>query len=591
MNDNNQFIDPLEELMKRVQNDAEQVTPVQKADETQPDAPTPTAVEPEEDIFGENDLASEIAREDAEEAAAIAEKAEQSRIEREAEKAKLQPIAPISIDKEYQQQAIAFQATTLDIVGQMIDEVRKKNNLPPGGIPVATDDDPELQRHIMGDLISIYHTTGETITPEFEKLIVDNWVPSELPEEEPETEAEVTDEDTSDEGPKMPSEEPPIINISVEKGTPVTVNVDQEVVQAMTTTNQINIIVKEVTEQELKSSRVINNSQQSGIIEPYTSELGDVPLTLPLSAYRCTLKPVNYYEFIQLGSTPMSGNSVDQDKKQWSIIYDHIKNVSIGDFKDFEDFLKKTKYGDRELLMWGILIGAADEEETVPIRCSNKKCQKVHSLKYKPRSIIHVDDNLIKEYQYDVTHTIGYGQAAIDHFTKINSTLKRYKLPNTGYIVEIDDRPSAYDFLNRRYPLMAELEKRFYPDGRKDDTEENPEHGYLLTHALFISAMSIIKQGNDGKDIEYRYTDWEDIEKIITTALDMKDQAILLNLIQTIAKKTASPMQFYIENFTCDNCGHHDDRIIIPDIGEDLIFQLARRLSSTEINLIGMESN
>jgi len=589
--DNTQFIDPLEELMSRVSKTEPSSEPISDAVEATSEMANQTS--DADDEYGVNDLASEIAREEEADAEERALRAAQSRIEREQEEAKKVAMPPISIDKEYQNQAITFQATTLDIVGQMIDEVVKKNNLPVGGIPVSTDDDPELQRHIMGELVSIYHVSGTTITPEFEQLIIRNWVPAEVQPEEPkqETQDAVETTETVASDNQMPSQEPPTINISVEKGSPVTVNVDQDVVQAMTTTNQINIIVKEVTQQELMSSKVIHNSQQAGIIEPYVAELGDVPLTLPLSAYRCTLKPVNYYEFIQLGSTPMSGNSVDQDKKQWSIIYDHIKNVSIGEFKDFEDFLKKTKYGDRELLMWGILIGAADDEETVPIRCSNPKCKKVHSLKYRPRTIIHVDDELMKEYQYETTHTVGYGQPAIDHYNKINSTLKRYKLPNTGFIVEIDDRPSAYDFLNRRYPLMNALEKRFYPDGRTDDTEENPEHGYLLTHALFITAISIIKKNNKGEEVEYRFDDWDDIEKIITTSLDMKDQAILLNLIQTIAKKTASPMQFYIENFTCDNCGHHDDRIIIPDIGEDLIFQLARRLSSTEINLIGMESN
>ena len=248
--------------------------------------------------------------------------------------------------------------------------------------------------------------------------------------------------------------------------------------------------------------------------------------------------------------------------------------------------MKKTKYADRELLMWGILIAAADEEETITIRCGNPKCRKPHSLKYYPRTIIHVNDDLIKNYDYETTHTVSPGKEALDHFNKLNSTVKRYKLPNSGYIIEIEDRPSAYDFLNRRYPLMHELEKRFYPDGRKEDTPENPEYGYLLAHALFITAISIIKD-----DKEYRYTNWDDIEKIITTALDMRDEAILIQLVEKVANSVSSPMQFYIENFTCDSCGHHEDRIPIPDIGDTLIFQLSQRLSSTEINLIEMESN
>lgn len=576
MNDT-QFIDPIEELMNRISGENDQ------KETTEPES-TPIEQHPEDDEFGTNDLQKEIAAEEAAEQEAIQRRMEELQSAKEEKISTIMP--PISTDKEYQAQAVAFQGNTLDIVGKMIEQVVKKNNLPLGGIPVATEADRDLQRHVMGELIQMYQMNGEEITPEFEQLIISNWVAQEGEETPSQNETKSDQEVTEQEAIPVPVDDTPQININVESGTPVTVNVDQDVVQAMSKTNRVNIIVREVSEQELLSSRIVTNSQQEGIIEPYVSDLCDVPLTLPLSAYRCVLRPVNYYEFIQLASTPMSGNSVDQDKKQWSIIYDHVKNVSIGAFKDFEDFLKKTKYADRELLMWGVLIGAADEEEEVPIKCSNPKCKKIHQLKYKPRSIIHVDDELIKEYDYETTHTVSPGDDAIAHFNKVNNTIKRYKLPNTGYIVEIDDRPSAYDFLNRRYPLMNQLEKRFYPDGRNEDTPDNPEYGYLLTHALFISAMSIGK-GNK----EYRYTNWDDIEKIITTALDMKDQAILVKLIDTIARKTTSPMQFYIENFTCDACGHHDDRIIIPDIGEDLLFQLAQRLASTEIKLNGMESN
>jgi hypothetical protein len=92
-------------------------------------------------------------------------------------------------------------------------------------------------------------------------------------------------------------------------------------------------------------------------------------------------------------------------------------------------------------------------------------------------------------------------------------------------------------------------------------------------------------------DTEYRYTNWDDIEKIITKSLDMKDAAILMQLIGKLSAETASPMSFYLENFTCDACGRHQDRIPIPDIGSILIFQLSQRLSSTEINLTEMELN
>ena len=72
---------------------------------------------------------------------------------------------------------------------------------------------------------------------------------------------------------------------------------------------------------------------------------------------------------------------------------------------------------------------------------------------------------------------------------------------------------------------------------------------------------------------------------------DMDDAAILLQLVKKLSSTNVSPMEFYLEDFTCDACKRHEDRIMIPDVGDSLIFQLSRRLSSTEINLIEMQSN
>lgn len=586
MSDQTTFIDPLDDLFNRVgaaDNETNDTTPES----------APQSNDQDDDVFGKNDLMNEIAEEEAADAAAR----EAKRAELEASK---QPdttvvMPPNSLDKEYQREAIDFQANTLAIVSRMLDKVLEKHGLTSGEIPVSTQADPDLRRHVMGDLIEQYHLNGEEITPEFEDIVLRNWV----------TSAPVTDDaDESNDEPQPEAATVPdaaTINIQVKEGTPVTVNVDQEVVRSMSTTKQVDIVVTEVSEQELKSAKIVQNSMRDDVIQPYESDVYDVPITLPLSGYRCVLKPINYYEFIQLGSSPMSGNRVDQDKKQWSIIYDHIKNVSIGEFKDFEDFLKKTKYADRELLMWGVLIASTEEEERITVECQNKKCKRHHEITYNPRTIIHVNDDLIRKYDYETTHTVPAGEAAIAHFDKINSTTKRYKLPKSGFIVEINDRGSAYDFLNYTYPLMDRLRKRFtptpdmIPEGLtpeetnefiNDSLSNNGEYAYLMAHALYITAISIMKD-----DHEYRYTNWDDIEHIITSALDMNDAAILLQLVQQVGAANVSPMQFYLDGYVCEGCGNVIKRIPIPDIGDTLIFQLTQRLSSTKINLIEMESN
>ena len=113
----------------------------------------------------------------------------------------------------------------------------------------------------------------------------------------------------------------------------------------------------------------------------------------------------------------------------------------------------------------------------------------------------------------------------------------------------------------------------------KSEDPRMAEFDYLSANALFISAMTIVK-GNK----EYRYTKWEDIERIITTSLDSVDSSILLKLIQQV-RMTTSPVTFYIENVKCPVCGRNEPKVPITDIGQTLLFQISQRLNSIEINL------
>ena len=590
------FVDPIDALISRREGNIvtpEEPTPLSEPEpEAEAVTAAPEAATEGEDEYGTNDLAREMAEEEHMESELRQQQYEALLAQKKnASKSVIMPPQPH--DREAQANDIAFQGNNMMIVTSMINKVLQKNHITSGEIPVATDEDPDFRMHVMGELMSEYYYCGDEPSQNFEDIVLKSWRYT-APDTSNDTAAQDATEVTQEEEPVNPKDQPATININVESGTPVTVNVDENVVNEMTHTNRVDIYVTEVTREELQGSRIVNNSQRDGIITPFKSDVFDTPLTLPLSAYRLVLKPLNYYEFIQLGSSPASGSRVDADKKQWSIIYDHISNVSIGDFKNFEDFMKKTKYMDRELLMWGILIASSEEEETITIKCGNPKCEKRHQIKYNPRTLIHVNDELIGKYEWEKTGAVAPGTAAIEHFNKLNSPIRRYKLPNTGYIVEIDDRPSAYDFINRRYPLMDKLRERFMPEDRdmfKDEEDldaylnNNPEYSYLLAHAMFVTAISKIVDG-----IEYRYDNWDDIEKIITTSLDMRDAAILLQLVNKLAAENISPMDFYLENFKCDACGREEKRIPIPDIGGTLIFQLSRRLSSTEINLTEMES-
>lgn len=605
MSDNNR--DALEELLMKHKQAINGDTPVEETptfDDTG-DVKNPTI---DEDLYGENDLANEIAAQEAEEQEMRRIAAAEKVAKIEEVKASKPMMPPDEKDMSYHDEAIGFQREKLSIVTSMIQHVVAKYRIISGGIPEQPIPDLQVigRRAVMGELIEIYHNSGEKITDAFEKMILKNWVmpdntlaihninengividktmmnsPSANNTTAPEE--KTLDQNKVDEIPETPT-----INITVEKNTPVTVNVDESIVAQTAKTNEVNIHVREVSEKELLATTIVENSNQEGIINVYDSGINDVPITLPLSAYRCVMRSINWFDFIKL-TAPTSQNGADNELKKWSVIFEHLKNPSIGKFKDFDDFMKKTKYQDREILMWGLLVATADDEETLSIKCGNPKCGNSIKIKYNPRTIVHLDQEHIPDWYTD-THEAGVGADAYKIWESVNGKRKRYKLPNTGIIAEVNE-PSAYEFVTVKLPLMQELYQRYRPEQNMSEMDPSDismaEFDYLSTNALFISALTVVREEN-GKTKEYRFTNWEDIEKIITKALDAEDSGILLKIIEK-SRQNVSPVSFRVDNIDCPVCGRHEDYIPINDIGNTLLFQVSRRLSNTQINLIEMD--
>lgn len=550
-----------------------------------------TETKPSLDIdYGDDDQAAEIAAEEAE-AKAIRQAAIEEAAAKRAEDQKT-VMPPDSHDPNVMADFANYQTEKVAVVTTMVNKVVAKYHITEGAIPELPDlmNNIKGRREVMGDLIEYFDThTSNEITPEFEAIILNNWI---MPGGErasewiknphptytlPGEESEVEEKPVVQVNEKL--EVIPQITINVPDGSDVTVNVDADVVRNMSESRKIDIIVNKISEKEMKKE-VVLNTQQKGIIQTYDPGVNDTPVTLPISAYRCVMRPINWFDFIRLVS-PSSQNRSDDELKKWSVIYKHLKNPSIGDFKDFDDFLKKTKYQDRELLMWAVLVATADEEEPLSIKCPNPKCRYERTLKYRPRTIVHLDPEHVPSY-YDACHNAMALEDAQKIFNDVSNKRTRYTLPNTGIIVEISE-PSAYDFITKKLNLVQELFERYVPDGDMSKLDpEDPkmvEFDYLSANALYITSMSIIK---DGK--EYMFDQWEDIEEIIRDGLDTEDSAILLKLISK-SRANTSPISFYLEDVVCPKCGYKREKLPINDIGQTLLFQVSRRLDNMEVNL------
>ena len=592
--------DKLDELLRR-HAVADDIKTPETANTNETPIPEPTIstepdtdqLDPSYDIdYGDNDLEDEIKAEE------DARQKEREALYAQAEKQNIPNAfqAPDEKDEAYNREAIGFQSEKLAVVAQMVNRVVAKHHIISGEIPDVRNlpGGRVVQKmHIMGDLIDIYHNSGEKITPEFEDLILSNWI---LPNGKTAKE-EIAEKGSigstanqpvnNDTTSTIPTSAPLQINVDVQPNTPVTINVDESLTANIDTIKEIDVFVKEVTTLEMEKAVIVNNSDEPGVITQYDTGINDQPVTLPRSAYRCSEGAINWFDFVKLTSSPSSGNMADNELRKWSIIYKHMKNVSIGAFSDFNDFLKKTKYADRELLMWSLLVATADPEEDIVITCGNPDCGEDNTYKYAPSKIIHFDESLLPKY-YKAVHDASVGPEAIKLWNDKSNTRKLYTLPSKRVTVELED-PSVYDYIYYKLPIINNLYQRYRPghnfgeNARELQNEDMVEFQLLLSMALSISAVIIHK---DGKD--YRFDKWERIEEVITTALDNTDSGVLIKLTQVVAEKNDC-FAFYLEDITCPKCGRHSKRIPINDISETLLSQLSQRLNNIDINLTDME--
>jgi hypothetical protein len=548
-----------------------------------------TVNEVDDDEFGKNDFKKQIEEEERLENERL-EMERQRRLEEEQDSQTKTIMPPRSLDKQFQSDAIDLQNEHLAIVTGMVEQVKAKYHLNGRIIPEKT-------RQVQGDLLELYFNNGSQITPEFEQLILNNWEHI-----DPDTGEAYAAPDNyngnvnTSNAQTNPNEH--TINITVESNQPVTINMPEDLNAKLeeTKANVVKINVREMSESEIRSMTIIENPQEAPNIVEHKNDMCSIPITLPMSAYRCTIRPVNYFEMIDLVA-PRSNSKVDFMIQRWEIIYNHMDNISIGKFADFQDFLKKTKYADLGILEWAILTATCDEEEPIQITCGNPKCKKTHDYYYSPRTIIHLnEDNLPKNY-HDISNAVG--ESAVKLFSEINTKRVGYELKHCKKIIEINE-PSAYEYLTIKLPLIiAKYAERIPEDPNMDNFNEETlqtggdprlnEFAYKMALMMRISAIIVPPPETDNFDTphEYRFTNWDDIEEQIQL-LPMEDTIALIKLVGN-HEDFASPIDFYVSDVKCPYCGRVEPQIPVNNLITNLLFRVSRRLQNTEINLIELD--
>lgn len=545
----------------------------------------------DDDIYGTNDLANEMREEDIRRAAERKRKLEERRAEEEANKAAM---PAQSLDPEYQKKAVTFQVDKIAMINRMCQMVLKKYKITTGEIPESyppEDTHDKLTRlQCMGEMTEYYENHGAVIDETFEKLLLDNW---QMPDGQyacewihnGDTPADDSTEETN-QARKINDDvdTTPTINIfAPEDASSIVVNIDEEMLADLSEEKKVNVKIKRVSEKELISAPIIENSDKPGIIKPYAPETGDIALTLPMSGYRCTVSALNWFEALNLEDVA-GKNSADRAIDQWSTIYKHIKNPSIGNFESFEDFLKKTNYLDQEYFMWGLLTATTGDHEEFMNKCSNPKCEKGFLIKYDPHTVAHINKDHLDD-DYIKTHEVSPGDEAMAHFNKVQSKRMRYELPESKVIIDIGS-PSVYDFINNRLGVLDKLGEQMAREAQiaGDENYRSPRIQLQMTLNLYINSV-LIPVTENGVKKYYKYDKWNDILEALDS-LSWGDSGIMMKLMQRVAEKLASPIDMYIENITCPHCKKHFDKMYIGNIQNQLLFRASRRLENTEISLI-----
>ena len=331
------------------------------------------------------------------------------------------------------------------------------------------------------------------------------------------------------------------------------------------------IHLKEVEELDL-STITVKKAEKSFLesVNEFQISSSKVPVVFPASRFKAYMTGLSYGE---MGDISLNNENVtfDQLQKKLTVIYNKMVNPSIGEFENFEDFLKKFAYVDIDLAVYGLVVATFPEIDDIPLTCNNEKCKNSFNHKYSPRTLIRFDK--ANEKFLNAMKDVVECPAAESHKLLEESPArvhKRVKLPFSGFIIEIGIA-SAYDYL---YTIVDNIIGDKFKDNHPDDV-----NGILQINATLLGLIrAVYVPSGDGS-----YTMFDNFEDMINALYMVKPEEISI-LASLLQKYTDSyTVEFELFDITCPHCGTKTSRIPL-DINS-LVFLKYQRLMSTEIDI------
>lgn len=334
----------------------------------------------------------------------------------------------------------------------------------------------------------------------------------------------------------------------------------------ITSTKKLDLASIKINERDADAPR---KSFQETVREHQLSD-SHATICFPVSGFHAQMTGMSYGELCDVSLDPET-LAFDNVRKQISVVYNKMKNVSCTPFKDIDDFMKHFAWSDFNVALYGLLVATFPEIQTIGLTCGRQSCRKGFEHPYNTRSILlfnQCPDAWLKKYK-ELVVASPYDYESLQKNAPVNN-ISYIELPKSHFIVGLGP-VTLYDYLYKLVSINdAQSFKRVFG--------ENPSNSVVQNIGIATFVRSIfVPDGNGG------YDQYEELKDIIDalSEISIDESKIVRSLAEDIRSKM-DPV-FGVENVICPHCGAKT-KFINLDIG-NLLFQAREMLENTTVDV------
>lgn len=162
-------------------------------------------------------------------------------------------------------------------------------------------------------------------------------------------------------------------------------------------------------------------------------------------------------EVMKLARAIDSGRDLNSEIERWTLLYNKMKQCSLGKFKDFDDFLNNTAYDDYENLQYALICASFPETTTLQFTCA--KCQKKFNVTVKNKELLRTDT--VDETMAAFVEKIVTAGPVLEEAQKVHTDAPFNKITRISLNEDTNDTfldlytPSAHDAIYRTYQELS----------------------------------------------------------------------------------------------------------------------------------------